>query len=247
MRKILEGIAKEAGKIILEIYNSKFSVEHKTDASPLTEADSKANSYILSELKKHYPQTHIISEEIENLSYDERKDWKEFFIVDPLDGTKEFVKKTGEFTVNIAYLSETKRVSVVYVPVTQVMYSTDGEKSYKNNKEIRVKEESEKLTVVASISHFSEETKQFIEKLGKPYELKQYGSSLKICAVAEGEADIYPRLAPTMEWDTAAAQLILETAGGTLIDAKTEKPLTYNKPNLLNPHFIALSQENILL
>ena len=239
MIDVLIFTAKQAGENILNYYGNA-EYEDKDDGSftsPLTQADLAAHATIVKALKTSFPNVPIISEE-DVPSYDERKNWQEFFLVDPLDGTKEFLKQTGEFTVNIAYISPKKQVAVVYAPATEDCWYSDGEKSYKNGQEIKVSEDASPLRVVASKSHFSEETKDYVERLGKPYELLQYGSSLKICAVADGSADIYPRLGPTMEWDTAAAHIILEHAGGDIVDLEG-KPLEYNKEDLHNPFFIA--------
>ena len=234
-------IAIEAGKEILKVYEKDFLIEHKKDESPLTEADKKANEIIINGLQKF--DLPIISEENKKISYSERKEWNKFFLVDPLDGTKEFVKRNGEFTVNIALIeNENPVIGVVYAPVLDVVYYSDGKKSYKFVKnqtyELPIKKEKQDiLKVVASKSHFNEETKKFIEKLNKKYELVNAGSSLKICLVAEGTADIYPRLTPTMEWDTAAAHAVAKTAKKQIKDLN-KKVLEYNKKDLTNPYFV---------
>lgn len=236
---MLKTIAKNAGDIIMEIYDKHIVVESKENNSPVTQADKKANTYIMQELNHHFPNIPIISEEIENKSYESRKLWTEYFIVDPLDGTKEFIKNAGEFTVNIAYISAKIRLGVVYAPALKRMYYSDGNKSYRDNTPISVNDTFETLTVVVSKSHCNEATKSFIKRLPQPTRVKQIGSSLKICAVAEGAADMYPRFGPTMEWDTAAAHIILEHSGGVLVNAYTGDSLEYNKKSLKNPLFIA--------
>lgn len=243
MINILLDIAKKAGNKILEIYEQDFEINLKEDNSPLTTADKAANEIIAKELNKNFPNIPIISEEIKNQDYEARKEWGEFFLVDPLDGTKEFIKKNGEFTVNIAYCKNNKvKAGVVHIPVANVYYYSNGTNSYKKVKEdtfeIKCQPEHNPLRVVASKSHFSDETKNYIEKLNKKYELVSIGSSIKICLVAEGTADIYPRLGPTMEWDTAAAHAIIKTAGGNILGLNN-KELEYNKEDLLNPYFIA--------
>jgi len=241
-------IAKKAGKAILEIYSGDingFGIEQKESksfkegTSPLTIADKIANKIIVEELNKltNYP---ILSEEGKEIPYEVRKDWKSFWMIDPLDGTKEFIKKNGEFTVNIALINEGNSVlGVVYVPVKDVCYYTDGSTSFKDGEEIKTnKNSNSKLIVVASKSHFTDETKDYVESLGKEYEIVSIGSSLKICLVAEGKADIYPRLGPTMEWDTAAAHAIVKYTGKNIFKYDSEDEMTYNKENLLNPWFV---------
>lgn len=247
INEIIE-IAKKAGKEILEIYNQKdIETTYKEDKSPLTEADKSSHKIISKSLKELYPEIPVLSEEGKNIEYEKRKDWKEFWLIDPLDGTKEFLKKSGEFTINIALIKNQEPVlGVVYVPVKNILYYTSENKSYKieDNKtiELPVKENKEKdtLIVVASKSHFNEETKNFIEKLKEKnkIEFTSAGSSLKLCLVAEGKADIYPRLGLTMEWDTAAAHAILKNSGKDVYDFQNKQPLKYNKKDLHNPYFI---------
>ncbi len=248
--------AIEAGKKILEIYSQDFDVTYKDDQSPLTIADKKASEIINSYLEK--TTIPIINEETKQLPYEIRKHWKECWVVDPLDGTKEFIKRNGEFTVNIALVKKNKPViGVIYVPVSGVLYFTNdsGTQAYK----IAVKENDSiaslvkqakpiepasnddiPLKIVGSRSHLNEETKAFIQKIKteKPVEIVSKGSSLKFCLVAEGDAHIYPRFAPTMEWDTAAGQAICQAAGVKVTDNNTGRSLLYNKKNLLNPHFL---------
>ncbi len=252
----------EAGKEIMKIYDTAFNVEYKDDKSPLTEADKRANDIINSYLIP--TQIPIISEENKQINYNVRKNWKTCWIVDPVDGTKEFIKRNGEFTVNIALVTDGKpELGVIYVPATKVLYFADVnlKKAYKTEldvhdttiKEVLAKSKplspkagsSNPVQVIASRSHISQETLNFIEELkqsGKNVEIVSKGSSLKFCLVAEGNADVYPRYAPTMEWDTAAGQSICNAVGINVISKQTNKPLLYNKENLLNPWFLVTKQ-----
>ena len=243
LEKIIE-IAKDAGDAIMEIYQRDFSVEYKDDKSPLTKADLKSNEIICNALLKLYPDIPILSEENKMVSYEERKNWDYFWLIDPIDGTKEFIKKNGEFTVNIALIRENKPIlGVVYAPVLEDMYSAkEGFGAFKNGCKLPLyinKSPKEKLIVVASKSHLSEETQLFIDNLDtKEIEQISKGSSLKLCMVSEGIADIYPRLAPTMEWDTGASHAIVLESGKEVIQFKSREALVYNKENLLNPWFL---------
>ena len=243
----LRQIAICAGNEILKIYNSTdFNIEIKKDKSPLTKADRLANVYICKKLKEIYPSIPILSEENEQIEYSERSHWNDCFIVDPLDGTKEFIKQNGEFTVNIAYVRKGKVLEgVVYAPVIKTLYFSQNGKSYKSvdgSKPISLPcTKSKTFKVVASRSHLSGKTLKFVEELKIKHpnaEVVHTGSSLKLCLVAEGNANIYPRLASTMEWDTAAAHAIVIGAGKNVYSVDTEKPLMYNKKELLNPHFV---------
>jgi len=237
-------IAKEAGEAIMDIYSQDFTIEYKDDNSPLTQADLRANAIICEQLEKLYPSVPMMSEENKEVVYDIRKDWDYYWCIDPIDGTKEFIKKNGEFTVNIALIYRGNPVlGVVYAPAIEEMYkSKKGEGAFKNGKKLPLfknTQPKEKLYVVASKSHLSEETQRFIDNLDtKSIEQISKGSSLKLCMVAEGIADIYPRLAPTMEWDTAAAHAIVLEAGKKVEVFDSVELLKYNKPNLLNPWFI---------
>lgn len=250
INKIID-IARRAGDEIMVIYAQDFSVEIKGDNSPLTLADQKANGIIVTALKKLYPEIPIISEETKVMAYEERKNWNEYWLVDPLDGTKEFIKKNGEFTVNIALMSDGEPVAgVVFAPAKkQMWYGMKGEGSFKINEDGSKTSlpkgtdwrDLQKVNVVGSRSHMSEETLQFVEDLkkqGKEVEFVSSGSSLKFCLVAEGIADVYPRFGPTMEWDTAAGHAVVAIAGGKVLNWETKQPLQYNKENLLNPFFI---------
>jgi 3'(2'), 5'-bisphosphate nucleotidase len=244
--------AIKAGKEILDVYyNSDFKVEFKADNSPLTIADKRAHNVITEILGE--TEIPVLSEEGKTIPYVERKKWKLFWLVDPLDGTKEFVKRNDEFTVNIALIEENSPIAgVVYVPVTKELYWGNSSGSFKaiaedenvpfiNIQKLPLALIKANFVVAGSKSHMNAETEKFIELLdtkGKPVEMKSKGSSLKICMVAEGNADVYPRLAPTMEWDTAAGHAIVKFTGKKIVQYENNKPLVYNKENLLNPWFI---------
>lgn len=242
--KDIKTIAQEAGRVIMSIYNKDFDVDYKEDNSPLTEADLKSNELICNSLQKLYPNIPIMSEENKQTDYSIRKNWEYYWCIDPIDGTKEFVKKNDEFTVNIALIHKTKPVlGVVYAPALGEMYTAKkGEGAYKNGEKLPLKTNQNpkyKLSVVASKSHLSKETQEFIDNLDtKEIEQVSKGSSLKLCMVATGEADIYPRLAPTMEWDTAAADAVVREAGKMTNQFDTDEPIVYNKEDLLNPWFV---------
>lgn len=253
--------ALAAGRAILDVYNdpaADFQVERKADNSPLTIADRRAHEVIMGFLQDtEYP---VLSEEGKHLPYKERAGWHTLWIVDPLDGTKEFIKRNGEFTVNIALVKESVPVfGVIYVPVKQTLYwgevttgaykmepieQRDG-RSLEEMKEAALRlpcpKETEAFVIVASRSHLSPETEEYIAGKRSEHpevELVSVGSSIKICWVGEGMADEYPRFAPTMEWDTAAGHAIAKSAGAEVYRADKEEPLVYNKPDLLNPWFI---------
>ena len=241
-------IAKEAGDAIMQVYKQDFEVEYKKDSSPLTLADKKANDIIEDGLNKLPVNFPILSEEGRVVPYEERKYWEYFWLVDPLDGTKEFIKKNDEFTVNIALIhKDTPVLGVVFAPALDACYwAKQGEGAFKNGRKLPLKTEDQRNTykIVASRSHMSDDTQAFIDAIdtNKEKELVSIGSSLKICLVAEGEADIYPRLGPTMEWDTGAAHAVVCEAG---FNIKRHNNLTssqhlYNKNNLLNDWFVVL-------
>ena len=236
-------IARKAGDVIMDIYDKDFIVEYKDDKSPLTEADTKANKVICEVLIGLYPSIPILSEENKIIPYAERKEWEYYWCIDPIDGTKEIIKKNGEFTVNIALIKgNTPVLGVVYAPALNDIYYSNGKESFKNDQKLPLKvndNPKEKLFVVASKSHLSSETQEFIDNLDtKSIEQVSKGSSLKLCMVAEGIADIYPRLAPTMEWDTAAADAIVRCAGKMTYQFELKEPVIYNKQDLLNPWFV---------
>jgi len=239
-------IAKSAGDAIMEIYNRDFQIDYKDDKSPLTEADTKSNEIICDALAKAYPEIPLLSEENKAVPYEERKDWEYFWLIDPIDGTKEFIKKNGEFTVNIALIhKDTPVLGVVYAPVLKDMYKAKkGEGAFKNGQKLPLKTNAtpdEAITIVASKSHLTEKTQKFIDNLTSNIQHSTFiskGSSLKLVMVAEGEADIYPRLSPTMEWDTAAADAVVRESGKMTYQFEEDIPMVYNKENLLNPWFI---------
>lgn len=249
--------AINAGKKILEVYENEFEVETKTDNSPLTEADKRSHHAIKDALEPL--NIDLLSEEGKLLSYEERKNWKKFWLIDPLDGTKEFIKRNGEFTVNIALVENGYPVAgVVHVPVTGKTYYGSAEAgsfafTYDPHSSASIEDyinSASKLpdaqapavyTVVASRSHNTPETENFIEEKRKQHgevECISSGSSIKLCLVAEGKANVYPRLAPTMEWDTAAGHAVAKFAGCNVYNSETGKELEYNKENLLNPWFV---------
>ncbi len=254
--KAIEASIK-AGEAIMNIYKQEFEVEYKDDNSPLTVAGQEANKVIMSYLET--TPIPIISEENKSIDYSERKSWKTCWIVDPLDGTKGFVKKNGEFTVNIALIDEQKSIfGVIYVPAQRILYVGDVETqtSYKvevpqgefdvdillkKANSLKPSQSSNPIRVVGSRSHMNQDTLDYVEKLKdthhKPVEIVSKGSSLKFCLVAEGEADVYPRYAPTMEWDTAAGQAICKAVGLRVISLDTNEEMLYNRENLLNGYF----------
>ena len=239
--------AIEAGDEIMDVYNNTEDInyEKKSDDSPLTIADKRSHNKIMSFLQE--TSINVISEESKSIEYNERRNWEEYWLVDPLDGTKEFIKKNGEFTVNIALIKNNKpHLGIVYCPTQKTLYYNDHEKNvYKKvgedittlNKRNSVNESAEGLRVVVSRSHMSEETSEYVSKLSEP-KLISCGSSLKFLYIADDKADIYPRFGPTMEWDTGAAHSILNALDIQVINLETGRELSYNKENLLNPHFI---------
>ena len=244
------------GRAIMDVYASNFEVEKKEDETPITLADKNCNAIIEDFLlKTNIP---ILSEEGAKTAYSERKDWECFWLVDPLDGTKEFIKRNGEFTVNIAMIhNSTPTIGVIYVPATQELYfAMENLGSFKSSRNLPIDnldsliEESDKLPIdykrdkyiiVGSRSHMSVETEEFFEEKMQEYgnvEVMGVGSSLKLCMVAEGKADAYPRYAPTMEWDIAAGHAIAKFAGFSVVQYHTTKEIVYNKEDLLNPWFL---------
>jgi 3'(2'), 5'-bisphosphate nucleotidase len=252
LAKEVAKIAKKAGEAIMKIYDNSddFQVQQKVDESPLTIADQAANDVIcqgLENLNVKYP---IISEENKSIDFQVRKNYPHYWLVDPLDGTKEFIKRNGEFTVNIALVENQRPVlGVVYAPVLDEMYfAVKDQGAFLEKENITTQlhasifsKKDKSLGVVCSRSHLNEATQKFVDELDQP-ELVATGSSLKFLILAKGEAHLYPRLAPTMEWDTGAAQVILEEAGGEVLHAETKEPLLYNKEILLNPYFIAMGK-----
>jgi len=242
-------VARAAGERILEVYDTDFEVEIKVDESPLTAADKAAHQTIVDGLGALQPRYPVLSEESTASEYAERADWKRYWLVDPLDGTREFVKRNGEFTVNIALIDGCRPIlGVVYAPVTDLLYwGGSGVGAYRQQKGGEVEAiragryQQGRVRVAGSRSHGSPALKAYLARL-PDYDLMAVGSSLKICMVAEGRADLYPRFGPTSEWDTAAGQAVLEGAGGHLTDMAMT-PLRYNKAaTLLNPEFFAFGQ-----
>ncbi len=255
---LADRVAQAAGQQILAVYNKtgNIDVTIKDDKSPLTEADRRANRIIVSELSEAVPNIPVLSEESEHLDFSERGRWGKYWLVDPLDGTKEFIKRNGEFTVNIALIDRGRPLlGVVHVPVTGVTYRglyESGASKSENGRTTAIRcrpitSGQKTLKVVASRSHRAAELDDLLDRIRLKFgdlELVSMGSSLKICLVASGEADLYPRLGPTCEWDTAAAHAVLLAAGGSLVDPRFNE-LRYNsKAELLNPHFIAIADRD---
>ncbi|MGO1502892.1 MAG: 3'(2'),5'-bisphosphate nucleotidase CysQ [Marinobacter sp.] len=237
-------VADAASAEVLRIYQSDFSVSYKEDESPITAADVASHEIIVKGLRNISRDIPILSEEGTQAPWVERKHWRRFWLVDPIDGTKEFTQRTGEFTVNIALIEEGEPVmGVVTAPaLEEAFWGIKGEGAYKRDhagqvNRIRVAEHQSIKRVVASKNHLNGKTREFIEALGD-HETLQAGSSLKFCRIAEGQADIYPRMAPTSEWDTAAAHAVLLAAGGNVC-AVNGNPLRYGKKAVLNPYFVA--------
>ncbi len=247
-------IAQDAGDAILKIYNEGFTVSEKADSTPVTEADIAAHECIVSGLSILTPGIPVLSEEGDIFSYEERRHWSCYWLVDPLDGTRQFVKRNSEFTVNIALILNGEAVlGVIWVPVTQIFYSAaKGCGAFKwrvhenKNQRIQSRPFSERcITVAGNRGYKSKAFQKFTANLDRPYQLLIIGSSLKSCLVAEGGADIYARFGPTGEWDTAAAQCIVEEAGGSVTDLQMQ-PLRYNtKDSLLNPDFLVFGDRSV--
>lgn len=240
-------IAYDAAASILAVYDTDFAVEHKDDRSPLTEADMAAHQTIMQGLKALTPEIPILSEESTTIDYSTRRNWRHYWLVDPLDGTREFVKRNGEFTVNIALIDDHRcTLGVVLVPVTGVCYYAArdyGAFKASPGQEARAihtrPAQPDNLAIAGSRSHGSEQFQSFLQQLGEA-EVITVGSSLKSCLIAEGEVDLYPRFGPTSEWDTAASQCVVEQAGGLVTDMQLQ-PLRYNtKDSLLNPSFLVI-------
>ncbi len=242
----LIAIAEAAGEAILQIYHKDFSVYEKDDKSPLTEADLAAHKIIVEGLQKLTPELPVLSEESARIPFETRNNWSSYWLVDPLDGTREFVKRNGEFTVNIALIESGRPViGIVHVPVSgETYYGRSNEGAWKQGRDgssktiSAVTQRRSPARVAGSRSHAGDSLQHFLDQLGA-HEIVSMGSSLKLCLVADGTADIYPRLGPTSEWDTAAAQAVVEAAGGHVTDTNMQ-PLRYNsKDSLLNPFFLA--------
>ena len=237
-------ISKQASKEIMEIYNgNEFDIEIKKDNSPVTKADLISNNIIVEGLKNisDYP---VVTEE-SPVTYEERRNWNKFWLVDPLDGTKDFIARNGEFTINIALIKNDKSVlGVVYVPVSGDVYYAERQKgAYKNG--VKIFNESNRAELVAADSNFhsTSEVKMFFSRYDIT-KIKKFGSSIKICKLSEGIIDVYPRLNGTKEWDTAASHIIANEAGCKLVDVSTGRELVYNKEDIRNNFFIA-SRKNL--
>ncbi len=251
---------------VMDVYGGQFDVERKADASPITEADRRSQEAIVALLHERFPSVPALSEEERHAPYAERSAWGLFWLIDPLDGTKEFVKRNGEFTINVALVEgRYPRLGVIYVPVLRMLYVGSGAgaarcevaptvpKGAGSGLEILrargrplplVATEGSEITALVSRSHLDSTTQAFVKRLearGKPVRAVSAGSSRKLCLVAEGSADVYPRFGPTMEWDTASGQAVLEAAGGLMVSAEDGARFAYNKESLTNGSFVALA------
>jgi 3'(2'), 5'-bisphosphate nucleotidase len=247
-------IAYKAGDAIMKVYDHEtdFGVEQKQDDSPVTKADKASNTIICEQLEALGTSWPILSEEQKEIPYEERKHFEYYWLVDPLDGTREFIKRNGDFTVNIALIHKTEAVlGVVGVPALGEMYwAVKGQGAFMEKEGVVTPLKvnlafdlgDPGLSVVCSRSHITGSTKAYLDQLNSP-RLVPVGSALKLMLLAKGEAELYPRLGPTMEWDIAPAQIVLEEAGGSVIDEVTRQPMRYNKENLLNHYFIAYAKK----
>jgi 3'(2'), 5'-bisphosphate nucleotidase len=251
LSKVREIAAEAAGRI-LEIYASDFSIVEKDDKSPLTAADLASHQVICNGLKELTPELPIFTEESSSVPFSERSTWNRYWLVDPLDGTKEFIKKNGEFTVNISLIEGHEAVlGVVHVPVSGACYyAARGVGSWKLDssgaapRAIRTRPvDPRKMVVCGSRSHGSDQIQEFVRRLPGEVAFISKGSSLKLCMVAEGLADIYPRFGLTSEWDTAASQCVVEQAGGVVVDLGFNRMRYNTKESLLNPHFVVIGDE----
>ena len=245
-------IAIEAGKEILKVYNKNIIIKSKEDNSPLTIADINSNNIIINKLKNVDTSIPILSEE-SLVNWSERKSWKKYWLIDPLDGTKEFINRNGEFTVNIALIEKNYPIfGVIYAPAKSLLYyAIKNNGAFKTNTSLKInnfdqfkiiksnKKQSDPIKVIGSRSHLNIEFTNWLKKNLNNYELIKAGSSLKFCLIAEGDADIYPRLGPTSEWDIAAGHIILEEAGGSISNLDKNKILYNTKESVINPNFIA--------
>ena len=256
----ISNISVEAGRIILDYYNKNLNITFKADESPLTQADLASNKLITDTIKKITPNIPILSEE-EFIEWDVRKEWKKYWLIDPLDGTKEFIKKNGEFTVNIALIENNRPIlGVIYAPVSNELYfAKKNFGSYKiltskqlntlnNAKKISIKiNKTNKVKIIGSRSHSNPILNKWVSKNFNDFQILQKGSSLKFCLIAEGFADIYPRFGPTSEWDIAAGHIILEEAGGKLKSIDNKEILYNEKEDILNPNFFAYNNIDFII
>ncbi|HET6396526.1 MAG TPA: 3'(2'),5'-bisphosphate nucleotidase CysQ [Pseudoxanthomonas sp.] len=252
LRETVIAIARQAGAAIMEIYDKEFDVAHKEDASPLTAADLAAHRIIVEGLERLTPDLPVLSEESAGVPWETRRHWPSYWLVDPLDGTREFIKRNGEFSVNIALIVQgAPELGVVQAPVGgQVWHAVRGEQAYRRDghrdEPLRTRAPAgAPLRVAASRSHRDPRTQAVLDRMGRIEEVA-LGSSLKFCRIAEGALDVYPRFGPTSEWDTAAGQCVLQAAGGALLATATGKPFRYNRrESLLNGDFIALGDPDL--
>ena len=256
----ISNISIEAGRIILDFYNKNLNITFKADESPLTQADLASHKFITDSIKKITPNTPILSEE-EFIEWDLRKKWKKYWLIDPLDGTKEFIKKNGEFTVNIALIEYNRPIlGVIYAPASNELYfAKKNFGSYKiltnkqlntldNAKKISIKiNKTNKVNIIGSRSHSNPILNKWVSKNFNDFQILQKGSSLKFCLIAEGFADIYPRFGPTSEWDIAAGHIILEEAGGKLKSIDNKEILYNEKEDILNPNFFAYNNIDFII
>jgi len=247
----LIALGRQAGSAIMEIYDAGFSVQEKPDRSPITEADLAAHRLIIDRLQASTPDIPVLSEESTGIPWKQRKGWNRYWLIDPLDGTREFIKRNGEFTVNIALIEHHAPVfGLIHVPVTGITYhGRPGRGAFRTDPDgdtvpIHVRPLQQPVVIAGSRSHPGHRLRRFLANLGQ-HRIIPLGSSLKSCLVAEGGADLYPRLGPTSEWDTAAAQAIVEAAGGAVTDTRM-RPLRYNtRASLLNPHFFVFGDRTV--
>ena len=256
----ISNISVEAGRIILDFYNKNLNITFKADESPLTQADLASHKLITDSIKKITPNIPILSEE-EFIEWDLRKKWKKYWLIDPLDGTKEFIKKNGEFTVNIALIENNRPIlGVIYAPASNELYfAKKNFGSYKiltskqlntldNAKKISIKiNKTNKVKIIGSRSHSNPILQKWVSKNFNDFQILQKGSSLKFCLIAEGFADIYPRFGPTSEWDIAAGHIILEEAGGKLKSIYNKEILYNEKEDILNPNFFAYNNIDFII
>tara|TARA_Y100001936_G_C16033249_1_gene646933 strand:- start:176 stop:970 length:795 start_codon:yes stop_codon:yes gene_type:complete len=253
----ISNIAISAGLEAMKFYNSYISVDKKLDNSPITKADLASNDLIKKELKKIEGYLPILTEE-SLVDWSERKKWNKYWLVDPLDGTKEFINKNGEFTINISLIENNKPIlGVIYAPALSVLYcaqinfgslkikSSNNINNFNNSKIMSVSSKN-KVRILTSRSHANKNVNNWIDEKFKKYELVEKGSSLKFCEIADGNADIYPRFGPTSEWDIAAGHIILEEAGGFLRDIKGNNIIYNTKASLINPEFIAFNNSDLI-
>jgi 3'(2'), 5'-bisphosphate nucleotidase len=243
------GISQKAAQVILDIYYTEFEVTRKDDFTPLTKADAASNEIIVTALGKLYPDVPVISEEGRQVSFAQRRQWPLLWLVDPLDGTKEFINRNGEFTINIALIAHARPVwGMVLAPVSGDAYYASERCGVKRLRKgsievVHASRQTTQLTIATSRSHLSPQVGKYVMKLRTRFEKVDFistGSALKFCLIAEGRAHLYPRFGTTMEWDTAAGQIIVEEAGGAVVDMSSHAPLHYNKADLHNPAFMAI-------